>query len=69
MHDGPSAIATDAWFKSSYSGAGTTECVEAAFRSRHTAVRDSKDRDRAVLTFPHGAWADFVGAIRMGRFG
>lgn len=69
MHDGPSAIATDAWFKSSHSGAGTTECVEAAFRAHHTAVRDSKDPTRATLAFPHGAWADFVGAIRMGRFG
>lgn len=68
MHDGPSAIATAAWFKSSHSGAGTTECVEAAFRSLHTAVRDSKDPGRATISFPHSAWADFVGAIRMGRF-
>ncbi|MEW2575029.1 DUF397 domain-containing protein [Streptomyces syringium] len=69
MHDGPSAIAADAWFKSSYSGAGTTECVETAFRRHHTTVRDSKDPTRATLAFPHGAWADFVGAIRMGRLG
>ena len=30
------------WFKSSYSGAGTTECVEAARLPQATAVRDSK---------------------------
>ncbi|MEV6778976.1 DUF397 domain-containing protein [Streptomyces syringium] len=58
------------WFKSSYSNGSGGECLEAAALGVDgTAVRDSKVPGGAVLAFPHGAWADFVGAIRMGRFG
>ncbi|MFE9059983.1 DUF397 domain-containing protein [Streptomyces violaceusniger] len=57
------------WLKSSYSGAGNTECVEAAFRQGSTAVRDSKDPDGAMLGFSHRAWADFVTAVRDGQLG
>lgn len=56
------------WFKSSYSNGSGGECLEAAVEEGHTAVRDSKDPTRATIAFPHSAWADFVGAIRMGRF-
>ncbi|MEW2575028.1 DUF397 domain-containing protein [Streptomyces syringium] len=58
------------WFKSSYSNGSGGECLEAAaLGDDGTAVRDSKDPGRAVLAFRHGAWADFVGAIRTGRLG
>ncbi|WNE97905.1 DUF397 domain-containing protein [Streptomyces luomodiensis] len=57
------------WFKSSYSGAGNTECVEAAFRPDSTAVRDSKDQSGPVLGFSHRAWSDFVAAVRHGQLG
>ncbi|MEE4594096.1 DUF397 domain-containing protein [Streptomyces sp. DSM 41524] len=43
------------WFKSSYSGAGNTECVEAAFRSGSTVVRDSKDPGGSVIGVSHRA--------------
>ncbi|MFE4057104.1 DUF397 domain-containing protein [Streptomyces sp. NPDC059096] len=53
------------WFKSSYSGGNTTECLEAArLPGRSTAIRDSKDADGPRLVFPHGAWSGFVGALR-----
>ena len=55
-----------AWLKSSYSGAGNTECVEAAFLPDGTAVRDSKDPDGPILRFPGGAWGTFVRAVRQG---
>ncbi|MFF7263613.1 DUF397 domain-containing protein [Streptomyces sp. NPDC008159] len=53
-----------AWFKSSYSGGNTTECVEAAFVRDGCAVRDSKDLSGPRLSFSPKAWADFVGAVR-----
>ncbi|MEU7166696.1 DUF397 domain-containing protein [Streptomyces morookaense] len=51
----PSAIPREAWFKSSYSGAGTTECVEVAQVDVCTAVRASGSncaRPAALLTEP-----------------
>nr|WP_065962786.1 DUF397 domain-containing protein [Streptomyces sparsogenes] len=62
--EAPVAGADDAWFKSSYSGAGQTECVEAAFRPGGIALRDSKDPERAVLAFSARAWGDFLAAVR-----
>lgn len=60
-----------AWRKSSYSGA-QADCVEVAwsFRSgsrnsvEEVGVRDSKDRDGAVLVFPCRQWAAFVSGLR-----
>ncbi|MFF9570133.1 DUF397 domain-containing protein [Streptomyces sp. NPDC014685] len=52
------------WVKSSYSGASTTECVEAARLPRATAVRDSKAPDGPVLMFGNASWAGFLTAIR-----
>ncbi|RNG23112.1 DUF397 domain-containing protein [Streptomyces botrytidirepellens] len=52
------------WFKSSYSGAGNTECVEAAFRPGSAAVRDSKNLGGPTLSFPEEAWTKFVTAVR-----
>ncbi|WP_445515633.1 DUF397 domain-containing protein [Streptomyces sp. NEAU-174] len=57
------------WFKSSYSGAGNTECVEAAFRPGSTVVRDSKDPGGSVIGVSHRAWTDFVTALRDGQLG
>ncbi|AEM80341.1 DUF397 domain-containing protein [Streptomyces violaceusniger] len=52
------------WFKSSYSGAGNTECVETAFRRSMTAVRDSKNPDGPMLGFSSGAWEEFIAAVQ-----
>ncbi|MFI1866755.1 DUF397 domain-containing protein [Streptomyces jumonjinensis] len=62
----------DTWFKSSYSGAGTSECIEAALFDGGTAVRDSKDPRGSRLVFSAGAWAGFVAAVadeQLGRCG
>ncbi|GAA3356197.1 DUF397 domain-containing protein [Streptomyces antimycoticus] len=55
-----------AWFKSSYSEANGTMCVEIAHLP-HTAqvgIRDSKDKNGPALVVPAGAWAEFVAAVR-----
>ncbi|MEV8315308.1 DUF397 domain-containing protein [Streptomyces sp. NPDC059900] len=52
------------WFKSSYSGANETECVEVAVVSDQVFVRDSKrPADRRFGVEPR-AWAGFVASIR-----
>ncbi|MEU8619259.1 DUF397 domain-containing protein [Streptomyces sp. NPDC048623] len=55
-----SLTATDAWFKSSYSGANTTECVECARTDTGALVRDSKRPDGPVLAVQEDAWSVFV---------
>jgi hypothetical protein len=52
------------WFKSSYSGANTTECVEAARLPQATLVRDSKAPDGPMLMFGNASWAGFVAFLR-----
>ncbi|GAA0988779.1 DUF397 domain-containing protein [Streptomyces rhizosphaericus] len=56
------------WFKSSYSGAGNTECLEAAFLDgEQTGVRDSKVPGGQVIRIPNDAWARFLLAIQRGQ--
>ncbi|WP_327275027.1 DUF397 domain-containing protein [Streptomyces sp. NBC_01224] len=57
------------WFKSSYSGANTTECVEAAHLPQATAVRDSKAPDGPMLTFGNASWEGFLTAIQHQQLG
>lgn len=54
------------WHKSSYSN-GDTNCVEHAATDVAAYVRDSKDREGAVLTFDRDAWASFLAAVRNGH--
>ncbi|MFG2986224.1 DUF397 domain-containing protein [Streptomyces sp. NPDC048258] len=54
------------WFKSSYSGGTSGECVEACPQPGTVYVRDSKRKDepeQAVLGFSMTAWASFTGSI------
>ncbi|MER8159742.1 DUF397 domain-containing protein [Streptomyces sp. NPDC094472] len=55
-----------AWFKSSYSEANGTACVEIAHlpRTAQVGIRDSKDKGGPALVVPAGAWAEFVTAVR-----
>ncbi|MFI0775901.1 DUF397 domain-containing protein [Streptomyces sp. NPDC021212] len=62
-------ISERGWFKSSYSGAGNTECVETTFTSECIAVRDSKATDGPVLRFSRIAWSTFLTAARKGHWG
>jgi hypothetical protein len=56
------------WRKSSYSGNGGSDCVEAATRSPATvAVRDSKNPDGPILTVVPAGWRDFIADIKLGR--
>ncbi|MFJ9179889.1 DUF397 domain-containing protein [Streptomyces sp. NPDC102360] len=53
------------WRKSSYSGSGDgNACVEIADAPTHISIRDSKDPARGALTFPTGAFATFVDALK-----
>ncbi|WP_093264293.1 DUF397 domain-containing protein [Saccharopolyspora shandongensis] len=51
------------WRKSSYSGQSGS-CVEVALVPEVVAVRDTKDRDGAVLMFPRRQWAAFLSGLR-----
>ncbi len=54
--------ATPTWFKSSYSGGNTTECLEAAFVASGVLVRDSKriETQSPHLTVRAETWSFFV---------
>jgi hypothetical protein len=54
------------WRKSTLSH--TNGCVEVAFVDDRVAVRDSKDRNGAVLLFTPFEWEAFVGGVRDGEF-
>jgi hypothetical protein len=43
-------------------------CVEVAIRDDGVAVRDSRNRDGAVLEFSHRDWAAFLRGVRAGEF-
>jgi Domain of unknown function (DUF397) len=51
------------WRKASYSGTNGGNCVEVA-ASGSVLVRDTKDREGAVLTFTPDAWAAFGASIK-----
>lgn len=58
------------WRKSSYSNGSGGNCVEMAdLASGGIAVRDSKEPERAVLTFSAPAWGEFVAVVRRGQVG
>ncbi|MFJ9697023.1 DUF397 domain-containing protein [Kitasatospora sp. NPDC101183] len=53
------------WRKSSHSGDNGGACVEVASGLADTVpVRDSKDPQGPVLSFPASAWSSFIAAIR-----
>lgn len=58
---------TNAWFKSSYSGGNTTECVECAPSEAGALVRDSKRPEGPVLAVQAGAWSVFIEGVRSSR--
>jgi hypothetical protein len=52
------------WRKPSYSGNGGGNCVEVGQSARIVLVRDTKDRDGAVLAVSSDAWARFTAALK-----
>ncbi|MEI5103189.1 DUF397 domain-containing protein [Streptomyces sp. PmtG] len=58
-------VPESAWFKSSYSGGNTTECLEVAVASDTTVlIRDSKRPAGKRITVLPEAWAGFVSSLR-----
>lgn len=51
------------WRTSSYSSGDGGQCVEVA-SGDGVAVRDTKDRDGAMLTFTAAAWAAFTDLLK-----
>jgi hypothetical protein len=58
-------VDTLVWKKSSYSVNG--DCVEVAFSGAYVLVRDTKNRQGAVLRFTAGDWDAFLKEVRAGR--
>jgi hypothetical protein len=55
------------WRKSSYSGNGGSDCVEAGCSPGGViAVRDSKDPDGPRLTFSPADWLSFTASVQAG---
>ena len=52
------------WRKSSFSGASGGQCVEAGTLPGAVLVRDTTDRDGAVLSIPASAWQAFTESIK-----
>ncbi|MEU1492177.1 DUF397 domain-containing protein [Streptomyces sp. NPDC005776] len=48
------------WFKSSYSGNDSGNCIEVATRPHTIHVRDSKDLTVPALTLSPTAWVRFL---------
>jgi Domain of unknown function (DUF397) len=60
---------TDArWHTSSFSGNSGAGCVEVAFLHDSVGLRDTKDRTRAPHRYSAEQWAEFLAAVRAGRF-
>ncbi|MFB6634337.1 DUF397 domain-containing protein [Streptomyces sp. NPDC056362] len=54
------------WFKSSYSGGGQGECLEAARGHVGVPVRDSKAVTGPAVVFSSDGWSAFVAAVKEG---
>jgi hypothetical protein len=52
------------WRKSSYSGSSGNACLEVAKSDSALLVRDTTDRDGAVLTLDAAAWRRFTASLR-----
>ncbi|WP_282791813.1 DUF397 domain-containing protein [Streptomyces sp. CC224B] len=57
----PRPVSEGAWFRSSYSGGNTTECVEVAVAGDSTVlIRDSQRPDGLRITVRTGTWTGFL---------
>jgi Domain of unknown function (DUF397) len=53
-----------AWRKSSFSGSNGGDCVEVGGADSAVAVRDTKDRAGATLTFAPDTWRRFAATLK-----
>jgi hypothetical protein len=64
-NNGTDCVEVATWRKASYSGNSGADCVEAGVAARgHVLIRDTADRDGAVLDIPAEAWDRFTAALR-----
>ena len=52
------------WRKSSYSGNGGGNCIEAASTAQAVLVRDTQDRQGPVLRFDAEVWRRFASKVK-----
>jgi len=64
----PDRYPTTTWRKSRAS-ADQGACVEIAVQGSFVLVRDSNDKNGAVLRFTFGQWLELMGRIRKGELG
>jgi hypothetical protein len=62
--NGGDCVEVGTWRTSTHSGGNGGNCVEVGGAERAVAVRDSKDRAGAVLTFGPAAWRRFAATIK-----
>jgi Domain of unknown function (DUF397) len=65
--NGSNCVEVGTWRKSTHSGGNGGDCVEVGEAERAVAVRDTKDRAGAVLTFGPDAWRRFAATIKDAR--
>jgi hypothetical protein len=62
---GTNCVEVATWRKSSYSSSSGSDCVEAGVgEAERVLVRDTADRDGALLSVPAGAWARFTDSLK-----
>ncbi|MCX4558304.1 DUF397 domain-containing protein [Streptomyces phaeochromogenes] len=62
MSIGPQVAPDHTWFKSSYSGGNTTECLEATYVPTGVLIRDSKQPEGPHVAISAEAWGSFLAA-------
>lgn len=60
---GAADLTSEAWHKSSHSGANS-DCVGVAHSRAVVGIRDSKSPDTGTLTVPRATWAAFLAGLR-----
>jgi uncharacterized protein DUF397 len=64
-NEGDNCVEVASWRKTSHSGNGGADCVEAGVAARgHVLIRDTTNRDGAVLDIPAEAWDRFTAALK-----
>jgi hypothetical protein len=64
-NNGGACVEVATWRKASYSGNDGSNCVEAGVTAPgHVLVRDTTNRDGAVLDIPAEAWDHFTGSLK-----
>ncbi|MGC0418611.1 DUF397 domain-containing protein [Embleya sp. AB8] len=55
---------TELHWRKAIASEGSNNCVESASRAGQALVRDTKDRDRGMLTFGSASWAAMTATLQ-----